>query len=798
MNYPFFTVPLIGGGLLIGAVAVVHIFVSHFAIGGGLFLVLAEKKTRSRGDTAFLSYLKFHSLVFIMLTLVLGALTGVGIWFTIGLVHPDATSALIHIFVFGWAIEWVFFLLEIASAILYYYTWDRIGAKEHLFIGWVYFVTAFMSLVVINGILSFMLTPGRWLETRSFWDGFFNPTYLPSLLLRIFVCMNLAGLYAMLTGSLQKDQELRKRIVRYSSKWLMPSFAGMPIAGLWYMAMVPALSRKLVFGAAPVLTLFFATSLGLSFLILLFVYLCGYRKPESLSTCFAVLLLILSFLVTGTGEWLREALRKPFIIYDYMYSNSLYKDDDPSASVLERARWVKTKSLDEPISAGREVFRAECGICHTHHGYNGIMPLISGWEDAEFASHELAHLNRIKEFMPPFMGTREEREALASYLMHLKRVCEESENLISVHFAKPPFAPRDVEEIYPPPDPNGLPAPAWLLKLLHNLTFILHLLPMGLVLGGGFVALAYSLSKSENSRRLSRSLYIVIPVALAGTVTLGIPPLLFTQVLYGQAFYTSTILMGWFWLGGLGLLSLAYYGFYADSEAPEKLGRWALPIALLSALFTAFMGLMLTKNISLILNPERWWRDYYYTVGISLHASDWRAVVRYTHFFVGSFALVGAYVMLCGLRALRTEEPYGCWLIQQGKLLFLIPTLINFFVGALFLLSFRVEVRGLLLGANPGGTVVLWLGALLALIASLLTLSRSTKIALYLPVILLVIVVLMSVVRSITNSAVIEKQIELSSFAVQPQPTVIALFFVLLVAGVVTLVITLRKAFPRA
>jgi len=45
---------------------------------------------------------------------VVGAVTGVGIWFTIGLIAPEATSNLIHTFVWVWAIEWVFFLVEAA------------------------------------------------------------------------------------------------------------------------------------------------------------------------------------------------------------------------------------------------------------------------------------------------------------------------------------------------------------------------------------------------------------------------------------------------------------------------------------------------------------------------------------------------------------------------------------------------------------------------------------------------------------------------------------------------------------
>jgi len=37
MNYPVWDVPVIGSGWVIGAIAIFHILVSHFAIGGGIY-----------------------------------------------------------------------------------------------------------------------------------------------------------------------------------------------------------------------------------------------------------------------------------------------------------------------------------------------------------------------------------------------------------------------------------------------------------------------------------------------------------------------------------------------------------------------------------------------------------------------------------------------------------------------------------------------------------------------------------------------------------------------------------------
>ena len=40
MNYPVWQLEFAGGGLLIAMMAVIHVFISHFAVGGGLFLVV--------------------------------------------------------------------------------------------------------------------------------------------------------------------------------------------------------------------------------------------------------------------------------------------------------------------------------------------------------------------------------------------------------------------------------------------------------------------------------------------------------------------------------------------------------------------------------------------------------------------------------------------------------------------------------------------------------------------------------------------------------------------------------------
>jgi len=423
VNYPLWEVPLLGGSLTMATVAIIHVFIAQFAVGGGLFLALVTRRAYAATDRLWLDYLRKHSRFFMITSLLFGAVTGVGIWFTIGLINPQATSLLIRIFVWGWAIEWCFFLIEISAILLYYYGWDRVDAKTHQLLAWVYAGASFLTLVVINGIVSFMLTPGRWLVSGSFWDAYFNPSYLPSLLMRGGASIALAGLYGLLTAVWRGDKRLRDTLVQYSSKWILSAFVLLPIGALYYMAVIAPQARALALGGAAPVSIMFMLSIILSLIIVTAVYFGPFRKPSLTSITFAVVLLALGLMATGGTEWVREGIRKPYIIYNYLYSNGVYASAKPDPKgVMSQAKWSVYGSVaaaPTPAKAGEDVFRIQCAACHTVVGYNGVTPLVAGW-DQEFASHQIDRLHILKGFMPQFMGTPAERDALAVYLTGLQ------------------------------------------------------------------------------------------------------------------------------------------------------------------------------------------------------------------------------------------------------------------------------------------------------------------------------------------------------------------------------------------
>lgn len=406
MEYPFWDVD-IGYGLLMAGIAVIHVFISHFAIGGGLYLVVTERAARQAGDEDRLAFVERLSRFFVLVSVVSGALTGVGIWFIIGLLNPEATGLLIHNFVWGWAVEWTFFFIEIAAALLYYYGWRRMAARDHMVLGWIYFAAAWLSLAVINGIICFMLTPGQWLQTGDFWDGFFNPTYWPSLFLRSAICAMLAGVYALVVAARLSPEAGRDRIVRDNARW---SLAGLLVSlpcFWWYWQAIPDDVTQTAVEALPVVLWF---EVGVWFAgLLLMLSLLALLVPRRHTLTGAVLGMIAALGLFGSFEFVREVLRKPWAVVDTMYGNGVeveradeHRRDGYLAAIEYRTGDDETDLLNHA-----------CRHCHTVDGYRSLAPIFAG-TDTAFIAGVIKGLGNLRGNMPPFYGTDEERAAVAA------------------------------------------------------------------------------------------------------------------------------------------------------------------------------------------------------------------------------------------------------------------------------------------------------------------------------------------------------------------------------------------------
>jgi hypothetical protein len=208
---------------------------------------------------------------------------------------------------------------------------------------------------------------------------------------------------------------------------------------------------------------------------------------------------------------------------------------------------------------------------------------------------------------------------------------------------------------FPAVDPIPLPAPIWLLKLLHIVTLSLHFVAVEMLLGG--LLLAVVLSPFRNSplamvtaRALARRLTVVMTYV----INLAVPPLLFSQVLYGRAIYTSSVLIGIYWISIIGLLTLTYWLLYRFTARLEA-GRSAWWVGLSAWLLAGSIARLLSTNMTLMLRPEKW-REMYSAsaMGAYLPTGDPTLTPRWLLMMAGGLFIGGLWLVYLAGRSTFT------------------------------------------------------------------------------------------------------------------------------------------------
>ncbi len=215
---------------------------------------------------------------------------------------------------------------------------------------------------------------------------------------------------------------------------------------------------------------------------------------------------------------------------------------------------------------------------------------------------------------------------------------------------------------FPTVDPIPLPAPLWLFKVLLDLTLSLHLAAVDLLLGGLILALAFAFLG-----RLQPAGIIIhrLPTLMAFVINLGIPPLLFAQVLYGRALYTSSVLIGVYWIGVIALLMASYYSIYLAASRANDRRNWLVP-GLAALLLVLTITFIYSNNMTLMIRPQAWPSMYHGSpAGMQLNTSDPTLLARWLFFISGATAIAGAALALLALRP-GTKEDSRRFLMRGG------------------------------------------------------------------------------------------------------------------------------------
>jgi len=447
MHYPWWYVPHLTAPMLIAVIATIHVLVAHYAVGGGIFLAVETGRAYRDGDREYLDYLRRHARFFVLLTVVFGAITGVGIWWTIGLASPLATETLIRTFVFGWAMEWVFFVVEIVSAFVFYYYWTRLTPKVHVAIAWIYAIAAWISLVLITAITAFMLNTGGWVESKNFWVAMLNPQFIPQTIARTGGALLLSSLYVYLHASLTLRGAAGARLQQLLQKRsAQPALLGAIMIGVgswWWWLALPESAQAVIQGAA-VLNVFAALLFATTVLVFSLLYFGPIRNPGWLTPGFSISLFLLGIAAFSLGEFIREAARKPYVVYNVVFGNGVKPEEVASLredGYLESGKWTKkyvaaeypdfiggdgkidyAKLMElEPgdptrVALGGTIFQYHCNDCHAAEmGYSAVAPLLQGRTRPQIIE-TIETLGQTHYIMPPWCGRPEEAKLLTDYL----------------------------------------------------------------------------------------------------------------------------------------------------------------------------------------------------------------------------------------------------------------------------------------------------------------------------------------------------------------------------------------------
>jgi cytochrome d ubiquinol oxidase subunit I len=405
-------------GLVIGGVGIVHVFLAQFAIGGGMLMWYLERRGQ-RGLRDARAFVDGYFRVLVLVSFVVGALTGVAMWFTTIQVGARTIGLMIDEFHWLWATEWVWFAVEITAGYAFYRYGARLTDRARLRLLGLYAIASWLSLFWINGILSWQLTPGSWLDGGGLWGGFFNASFWPSLVFRSAVATTLGGLAGCIViNTMDLPRDRKAELIRRASRFAAP-IAAMPLLALWFLAVLPADSRSWLLGGSMPMTMFVGVAAGASFLIGGYVVVGLLLQRLYINGATATLLLTLAFGATAAGEFVREGARKPYTVRGVLYSTSIRPAE--VAALRETGATagdpypLHDAYPSEQLARGAKVERVLCDACHTMRGANALVELTRTWTDDQLRLN-IAKLQRTKGFMPPFAGNADDVEALVQLL----------------------------------------------------------------------------------------------------------------------------------------------------------------------------------------------------------------------------------------------------------------------------------------------------------------------------------------------------------------------------------------------
>lgn len=439
--YPSWLDPMVGSGWMVGLIATIHVLFSHTSVGAAIFFAWLANHAHRHNKPELLEFIKRYGLFLLVFSYVLGSITGPGIWFATTVASPRGISALIHSFVWMWATEWVFFVIEVVAVYMLVYLSGKIDIKTHTRIAVIFGLTSYTTMLVIVGILSFMMWPGKldWHETGGVLNGFFGPNTFAQLGMRSAFMFTITAVVGGIVAGSFKDLEQKKLIgKKLAILGIVSTLIGAAMLQ-WYLATLPEAAQVVLENRLPE---HFPTALMIAVGGSLAYFVLTLIQPKILVSGLAGVMTVV-ILVFGLWpeEVARESIRKPWVAGQYIYSNQVVGRNVPGMGVKSEIPQIETHGFlkgmvflpaqlreinpANEVEVGHALALTTCSNCHSL-SKTGMRPLSNYFKGQhskeEIASYLQAALSSGNTlYMPQIPLNNKEAAALAAYIQTITK-----------------------------------------------------------------------------------------------------------------------------------------------------------------------------------------------------------------------------------------------------------------------------------------------------------------------------------------------------------------------------------------
>jgi len=283
--------------------------------------------------------------------------------------------------------------------------------------------------------------------------------------------------------------------------------------------------------------------------------------------------------------------------------------------------------------------------------------------------------------------------------------------------------------------PLPLPAPLGVLKLLLVVTFIVHILFVGLMVGGSYWSVIFKFMSRLPGRedpfydRLARETLSTVTVNKSIAVVLGVAPLLLIALAYTRYWYTANMITVGAFLSIVWLVILAFWLLYAYKYTWDSLARRPkihLSLGVMACAIFSFVPLIFLANINLMLLPFTWDSTSGFFEALLLA----NVLPRYLHFLTAVCAIIGFFTAVYfWYLGRKSDDPFYARASRIGLKWALTATLLQGIFGTLNFITLPKGSYSISLLIPIGIALALVVIVCIALIKALQTSSGGPIVA---------------------------------------------------------------------